>query len=313
MPTPSRSAIVPFPTPGNQPATTAPRTNLDVALRYVEAGFRIFPCGADKRPLVPSWAAEATADASRVTAWWTAHPAALIGLPMKPHGLLAFDADRHREGEDGVAHFRALCAGHEPLPPHPIVVTANGGEHHIFKQPADKIGNRKLGNGLETRGYKDDNDGGYIIAAGSRLPDGRSWRLANGSPSLLNATLPEPPAWLVEHARERREEQRQPEPDRRAEKREESYAAKALDNLARDLAAMPPETGRNDCLNIAALKLGTMVSAGWIGEATVTGRLFDACIANKLVRDTGAKAVNATIQSGLKTGLAQPHPDLQDR
>src|SRR5262249_59845625 len=92
-----------------------------------------------------------------------------------------------------------LCAEHEPLPPHPVALTANGGEHHIFRMPTQKIGNRKLGNGLETRGYKDDNDGGYIIAAGSRLPDGRSWRLANGSPSLLNATLSEPPAWLGEH------------------------------------------------------------------------------------------------------------------
>src|SRR5262249_28039537 len=189
-----------------------------------------------------------------------------VGLPMKPHGLLVFDADRHQEGEDGVAHFRALCAAHEPLPPHPIVLTANGGEHHIFRQPANKIGNRKLGHGLETRGYKDDNDGGYIIAAGSRLPDGRSWRLADGSPSLLNATLPEPPAWLVEYASERREEPRQPEPSRSAERREEAYAAKALDNLARDLAAMSRESGRNNQLNNVALKLGTMVSAGWIGR-----------------------------------------------
>jgi Bifunctional DNA primase/polymerase, N-terminal/AAA domain len=293
---------------------SARQTNLDVALRYAKAGFKIFPCGTDKRPLVPSWAMEKTADTARIAAWWAAHPEALIGLPMKPHGLLVFDADRHRDGEDGVAHFRALCTGHEPLPPHPIVLTANGGEHHIFRQPANKIGNRKLGNGLETRGYKDDNDGGYIIAAGSRLPDGRSWQLFNGSPSLLNAAPPEPPAWLVDHARERREEQQQTDySGRAAGRREEAYAAKALDNLARELAVMEPENGRNNQLNIAALKLGPIVARAWIGRATVEGRLFDACVANGLVRDTGANAVRATIRSGLEAGLKQPHADLPDR
>jgi Bifunctional DNA primase/polymerase, N-terminal len=288
-------------------------SNLDVALRYAQAGFRIFPCGLDKRPLVPSWATERTADAARITAWWTANPEALIGLPMKPHGLLVFDADRHHDGEDGVAHFRALCAQHEPLPAHPIVLTANGGEHHIFRQPANKIGNRKLGNGLETRGYKDDNDGGYIIAAGSRLPDGRAWRQAKGAPSLLRAELFEPATWLAQYASEQREEPQQARTIASASKREDAYAAKTLDNLARDLAAMAPESGRNNQLNVAALKLGGMVAKGWIGESTVTGRLFDACVANALVRDTGAKAVSATIRSGLTAGLAQPHADLPER
>lgn len=72
------------------------------------------------------------------------------------------------------------------------------------------------------------------------MPDGRCWRLANGSPSLLNATLPEPPPWLADYASERREKLPQIDSDRPAGKREESYAAKALDNLAGDLAAMPP-------------------------------------------------------------------------
>jgi len=306
MLTPSSSAIVPFPTPGNQPATTAPRTNLDVALRYVEAGFRIFPCGADKRPLVPSWAAEATADASRVTAWWTAHPAALIGLPMKPHSLLVFDADRHNDSEDGVAHFRALCAGHEPLPLHPIVLTANRGEHHIFKQPAIKIGNRKLGNGLETRGYKDDNDGGYIIAAGSRLPDGRSWRLANGSPSLLNVTPPEPPAWLAEYASEPKSNHYQPD------NREVRYAEAALRNCAAELAAQR-KPGRNNLLNVCALKMGTLAARGWISRPTIADALYAACRLNGLAQEDGDDSVQKTLASGFQAGWARPHADLEER
>jgi Protein of unknown function (DUF3631) len=137
--------------------------------------------------------------------------------------------------------------------------------------------------------------------------------LANGSPSLLTAELIEPPAWLAEYAAEQREEQQQTEPSKPAGKRQEAYAAKALDNLARDLAAMAPESGRNNQLNTAALKLGGMIARQWIGEATVTGRLFDACVANGLVKDTGTKAVNATIQSGLKAGLVHPHAYLPER
>ena len=102
----------------NLPASNQPahHTNLDVALRYAKAGFNIFPCGTDKRPLVPSWAVEATTDPLCIHSWWTAHPEALIGLPMKAHGLLVFDADRHDDGEDGVAHFHALCIEHGALP-----------------------------------------------------------------------------------------------------------------------------------------------------------------------------------------------------
>jgi hypothetical protein len=147
-----------FPDPLSRDFRAMAFSNLDVALAYARANLRVFPCGHGKLPLTAgNWLANATTDEKQIRTWWSASPSALIGLPMKPHDLLVFDADRHHDSEDGIAHFRALCAEHEPLPPHPIVLTANGGEHHIFRQPTNKIGNRKLGNGLETRGYKDHN------------------------------------------------------------------------------------------------------------------------------------------------------------
>jgi hypothetical protein len=147
-------------------------TNLEVALKYAEAGMPVFPCGPDKRPLVNDWLASASADAGTIREWWQARPDALIGLPLKPLDLLVLDADRHNPSEDGVAILHSLCAA---LPPHPWCTTANNGEHHYFKQFANgsKIGNKKIGGGLETRGFKTDNDGGYVIASGSQLSDGR--------------------------------------------------------------------------------------------------------------------------------------------
>jgi len=281
----------------------APQTNLDVALRYAAANFKIFVCDANKRPLVASWAAEATTDPARIRSWWATNPGALIGLPMKANNLLVFDADRHQENEDGVAHFRALCAERGSLSPHPVVLTANDGEHHIFRMPTPKIGNRKLGNGLETRGYKDDNDGGYIIAAGSRLPDGRSWRLANGSPSLLNATLPEPAAWLAEYARRQNDG---------IGNREARYAEAALRNCAAELAAQR-KPGRNNLLNICALKMGAMAARGWISRPTIADALYGACRANGLTQEEGDDSVQKTLASGFEAGLARPHPDLEER
>jgi hypothetical protein len=293
-------------------------TNLEVSLRYAQAGFQIFPCGIDKRPLVPSWAAEATTDPTRIHSWWKLHPEALIGLPMKPHDLLVFDADRHSEDEDGVTHFRTLCAEHEPLPPHPIVLTVNGGEHHIFRQPANKIGNRKLGNGLETRGYKDDNDGGYIIAAGSKLPDGRCWQLAKGSPSLLtlNATLPEPTTWLAEYASKQNNFRAKPNGGgnhyQSSGNREAKYAEAALRNLATQLAAQR-KPGRNSLLNNCAFKMGAMAARGWISRPAVADALYWACRSNGLAEEDGDDAVQKTLASGFEAGLQKPYRVLEEQ
>ena len=84
-------------------------------------------------------------------------------------------------------------------------------------------------------------------------------------------------------------------------------------NLIDELAAMPPESGRNIELNNAALKMGHQIAAARIDRATVEAQLFDASVANGLVKDTGASAVRATIASGLNTGLKEPSPPLQDR
>jgi len=151
----SSAVVIPLRT-GDQPARDRSAfSNLDVALAYARANMRVFPCAHTKLPLIAgNWLSNATTDEKQIRAWWTAHPDALVGLPLKPLDALVLDADRHEADQDGVAHLRALCAEHEPLPPHPIVLTANGGEHHIFRQSSSKIGNRKLGNGLETRGIR---------------------------------------------------------------------------------------------------------------------------------------------------------------
>jgi AAA domain/Bifunctional DNA primase/polymerase, N-terminal len=239
---------------------------------------------------------------------------------MKRLGLIVIDADRHNEKEDGVETLRKLCAERGDLPPHPWARTANNGEHHYFKQPPDrKIGNKKIGPGLETRGFKSENDGGYVIAPGSRLSDGRRWQCGEGSPSLLEGyqagAIPAAPAWLLDSTSERQQRAYTngggPQ-DRDSRSREAVYAQAALDGVAAELARAEPG-GRNNALNAAAFRMGTMIARGWIARADVGDALCAACQQNGLLHNEGANAVQATLASGLRAGEQEPHPDLTDR
>jgi hypothetical protein len=76
---------------------------------------------------------------------------------------------------------------------------------------------------------------------------------------------------------------------------------------------MAPNSGRNDALNKAAFRLGTMVARNWIGRTEVENRLMAAAAACGLIVDDGERAARATVASGLDNGEQQPHPDLEDR
>ena len=213
--------------------------NVHLAVEYAKAGFFVFPCSAqrrqrephdrlpfgkaDKRPLVSSWSKDASNDPVQVCKLWTPSPHALVGLPCKQNALLVIDADRH------------TADAHGPLPPHPIVSTDYEGEHHIFRMPSEPIGNRKIGIGLETRGYQTNNDGGYIIAEGSRMPDGRGWKLLEGTPSLFDGPPPLPSPWLIELCRPPKGFEHTSS-SHSTGRREEAYANKALEIRAQELA-----------------------------------------------------------------------------
>jgi hypothetical protein len=94
--------------------------------------------------------------------------------------------------------------------------------------------------------------------------------------------------------------------------RERQYAKAALDGCAIQLANSTPG-GRNDALNKAAFRLGTMIARGWMPRATVEQRLYEAAVRNSSVKDDGSIAALATIKSGIEAGLREPHADLKNR
>jgi len=119
-------------------------------------------------------------------------PAIVVGRA----GLVVIDCDRHPGGDDGIKAFnRLLSANGGNLADVPITKTANGGAHLFFKQPkGEPLGNGRgeLPDGIDVRGV-----GGFVIAPGAVLPDGKGWQSVNGRPLLADAfkagTIPELP------------------------------------------------------------------------------------------------------------------------
>jgi Protein of unknown function (DUF3987)/Bifunctional DNA primase/polymerase, N-terminal len=309
----------PSPTSIGETPAAQPQSNLKAALSLAIAGVSVFPCLLDKSPIVKHWCEQSTADADQIQAWWAQHPNALVAIDCGKSGLVVIDCDRHG-GPDGVAAFKKLVGDNpgkvEPKPPQ--TQTPNNGVHVIFRPPStgEPLGNSSgnLPKGIDVRGA-----GGYIIAPGSQLADGRAWMAKESAPALAQAyaagTIPEVPAWLLALLRPVRKEAgtngngaAYSAPPGAASPREVAYANAALADIHGELSRTA-EGGRNEALNKAAFRMGTMVGAGWISEELVRSELIDAATRCGLEHGEASK----TISSGLKGGMAVPHPPLKDR
>ncbi len=175
----------------------AASSNAETALGLARAGFAVFPChpGGEKAkspmPFI-RWREVSSSSERQVQEWWKKWPNAAIGLDLAKSGLIVIDADRHDPEADGVEAFGALMAGHGFHPDSaPLVATPNAGNHHFFRQPSGKmLGNNRgtLPAGVDVRGA-----GGYVLAPGTVMEDGRGYELHG---DLTDA--PDLPDWLAE-------------------------------------------------------------------------------------------------------------------
>ncbi len=182
---------------------------LTVALDAAGRGWHVFPLRPrDKRPALhgettcPStgdcagghrkWEQRATTDLDRIRAAWSAG-AFNVGIATGPSGLVVVDLDPVRAKDpkgtpDGVTSLQALCerAGH-PVPATYRTRTASGGQHLYFTAPDGvRLGSSagRLGKHIDIRAH-----GGYVVGAGSVLP--------NGAYEVVDPTEPAPlPEWL---------------------------------------------------------------------------------------------------------------------
>ncbi|MFN3953396.1 MAG: bifunctional DNA primase/polymerase [Pararhodobacter sp.] len=161
------------------------QANLNTALARADAGFPVFPCRPDKRPLVKDWQARATADKARLRHWWRRWPDAMPGLPTGARsGLAVMDIDR-KSGRDGVAALEAM--GLDPLTLSPVVVETPSDGLHAYFRWSEGMGNSATGlpPGVDVRG-----EGGYVIAPGAVSPKGR-YTASGGDLDALRLIGPE--------------------------------------------------------------------------------------------------------------------------
>jgi hypothetical protein len=257
------------------------------------------------------WGAEATADLDVIADWWSRWPAASIAVACKPSGLTVVDVD----GPAGRASWAALTAQHGQAPTVSVTTgRADGGVHYWYRAPqADPPGNSKglVGTGIDLRGAGE-GAGGMVLAPPSWHSSGRRYQWRDRLP------LAELPAWLHAPARPqptmtgselrevggRHREARTwaQHGDTGAARRARAWAVAALAGEAADIAAMAPDSGRNDALNGAAYKMGRLVGGSLLADGDVRQALADAAASCGLPAGEAAR----TITSGLAAGVADP-------
>lgn len=279
--------------------------NKAAALALVSRGLRIFPCSVEKKPMVSAWEESASNNVVAIACKWDASPVSLPGLPVGAHGLVIIDADRKAGGPDGVAAFVELCASLRiDLSSAFVVETPSTGLHFYFATSMSYGNSRgSLPDGIDVRGV-----GGYVIAPGATLPDGRSYRIVAGSWD----TVPPLPEALAAFLREKRSAMPLPF-DTKSDAplvgdRERCFAVAALADEVAKLKAMREGSGRNAALNAASHSLGTM--EGWIDLNEVAHALFQASVDNGYVAKDGPSAAQQTIESGIEAGRRKPRPLL---
>lgn len=167
----------------------APATLSEIALRYAELGFRVFPIApGTKAPLTEHGHLEATVAPDVISRWWQGRPNANIGIATTNLLVVDVDAEATWLHEDVQKALDLAIA--------PISLTANGGTQYLFRQPPGKdwrctIG--KLAPHVDTRA-----NGGYIVVPPSVLEGNKPYRWAPGQElEVAPGALPLPPDWLV--------------------------------------------------------------------------------------------------------------------
>lgn len=293
----------------------------EAALAYAAQGWQVFPihdvsrgrcscgesCGtnAGKHPRTAHGWQDATVDPAQVLNWWGRWPAANIGVATgERSGIVALDVDLDK---GGYSSFLALldCLG-RPTLLSLVQGTGGGGFHVVYAWPGYRVGNSakglrdQFGPGLDLRG-----DGGYIVVAPSTHRSGRryEWQTDRAPvrpwPVELDMLLrPAPAPGRVQLAHL--------DDQRRARHDLDYYWRMVLKRRIDQLSNVT--SNRNDALNEAAFRMGSVVARG-ADEEAIFGYLMEA---GRILSARGDhpmpdRELEKTIRSGLAAGAV--HPD----
>lgn len=283
------------------------QTPLELAKHYVAQGLPVFPCRShaeehvdqatgeiitlgEKTPLTPNGFKAATRFPRIIERWWSDWPDAAVGLPTgEKTGFFALDIDNKPGGANGFDWLAEMEAEHGPLPDTARVTSPNGGLHIYFKYVVGTRNRGALGAGVDIR-----SEGGYVLAAGSTMANGRSYKWETDTREIADA-----PAWLLDLLLPKSAPAHTQYSLSAATNN--AYVDAAVDRELADLAGAPMGT-RNNALNDAAFSIGTIVGAGALSEAEARALLQD--VARGWGRDWSRCC--KTIENGLKAGIQNP-------
>lgn len=254
-------------------------SNLEYALKYAKAGWKLHPCKVDKTPYLNDWPNVATSDPEQLTRWWAQWPDASIGCATgEASGHWVLDAD----GEEGIKQAQEMNL--------PITLTSRtggGGLQFFFISNGTEIRNsaKKVASHIDVRG-----NGGYVILPPSSHPSGNKYFWEKKT-KIVAA-----PEWLVEKVKKQPEKTVTHLPGETTR-----YGQAALVNEMAILSSAS-HGARNDALNTSAYNLGTLIACGELDENQARNGLLATALTIGLPEKESIK----TIESGFKAGKQHP-------
>jgi Bifunctional DNA primase/polymerase, N-terminal len=273
---------------------------LALALRYGEAGLRIFPVNARGAPLTPHGFKDASSDPEVIKAWRKEGAHCDFGWAL-PADIVAVDLDE-KNGKHGLKDFKDR-AGRDPQDVlTPQATTPSGGLHLIYAATKPYKNVVAIdGSGIDTR-----TAGGYVVLP---LPgNGREWLRP-----LIGATLLPAPAWLDCAVRKApstrppltlapRSALVPPSSDLWAQRKAQSELERACAKIVTAPCGAQDATRHTQCFYI-----GGIIARGDLGYEEAYAALLDAACAMPVYRDPWRNLdvrVARSIESGMERPLA---------
>jgi hypothetical protein len=264
-----------------------------------------------KNPLVKNdWQRRATTDPNRIKSSWDYWSRELAketgaelvpGLPLGRCGLVVVDCDRHANAPDGVAALLELG----PLPAHPIISTRSGGQHHYYRQPANRI--------TKTQSWKPGID--IIGAAGCVVGYAVPQEPIPVLPAAFTCRRHHTHLGVTGQQRDGGARDGTVTPrvcvsSGKVTQYERNYAWQAVSNAWNELRRWP-KGSRNFRLNKLGYKLGGLIARNWVAQEKVEFWLLRACQENGLLDDDGEQQCQDTLTSGINAGALRPYHDIR--
>jgi hypothetical protein len=179
-PTPrSQSASLGKPAPVSAGSSKSALPLVAAALALAADGLPVFPCNAEKKPIVEHGFYNATRDPDVIRKMFARPGAALIGVPTgRASGWVVIDVDPRHDGHVWFSENK------DKIPPTRTHGTMQSGLHLVFRNPSDvEIGNSngRIAPGVDVRGT-----GGYVV-----VPPSAGYSVKHdGAPADM-------PQWLI--------------------------------------------------------------------------------------------------------------------